>query len=156
MVAANTAETYNEADATRMEKRRSVMVTRVSPITMVFTLLLVLTLLTPVEAAAGRHIPPVIADFEGGLPAGFFHVHGTSAVAVSTDMVGESDPLALPGQVGENRVLSSSFSVVDFGGFGQELFFIPRDWSAFEGFSFWFYVFILHFFSETQNCCRII
>jgi hypothetical protein len=80
-----------------------------------------------------------LADFEGGLPAGWFTFFGTHAVNTTTQVVADGDPLARPGQSGDSELLAVDYSVVDFGGFGQDLataFGGPQDWSATDGFNF--------------------
>jgi beta-glucanase (GH16 family) len=83
-----------------------------------------------------------LADFEGGLPAGWFTFFGGSTVTTVTQTVTDSAALARPGQVGDNEILSADYNVTDFGGFGQDLVVVaggPQDWSSQTGFSFWFY-----------------
>ena len=83
------------------------------------------------------------ADFEGGTPPGYFIFNGGgSSVTTPTQVVVDSDALALPGQMGANEILAPSFNVTDFGGFGQDLAAAtggPQDWSSFGGVGFWFY-----------------
>ncbi|UCH26642.1 MAG: family 16 glycosylhydrolase, partial [Trueperaceae bacterium] len=85
----------------------------------------------------------VLADFEGGPPAGWFDYNGgASSVAAATQVVADGDPLALPGQVGDNEILETTFTIGDFGGFGQDFatgLGGPQDWSGFDGVGFWFY-----------------
>src|SRR6266850_1699361 len=88
--------------------------------------------------------PPGIADFEAATPPGFFtYAGGGSAVSATRLTVGESEPLARPGQVGNNGVLTAQFTVGDFGGFGVDFSATgasgPQDWSGTDGFAFWFY-----------------
>jgi beta-glucanase (GH16 family) len=82
-----------------------------------------------------------LADFEGGAPPGWFVFNGASTVTTSTQVVAESDPLALPGQIGSNEILAAVFNISDFGGFGQDLAAAggPQDWSGASSFSFWFH-----------------
>jgi beta-glucanase (GH16 family) len=82
-----------------------------------------------------------LADFEGGVPGGWFVFQGASTVTTTVLTVGIADPLARPAQVGANGVLEVDFTVSDFGGFGQDFVVTggPQDWSNLDGFSFWFY-----------------
>ena len=83
-----------------------------------------------------------LADFEGGLPDGWFVFNGASTVTTTGLTIGDTDALARPGQVGDNGVLETVFAIADFGGFGQDLVVAaggPQDWSNQGGFSFWFY-----------------
>jgi hypothetical protein len=99
---------------------------------------------------AGPAVPPadaaspasseVLADFEGGPPAGWFVFNGASSVITTTQVVGDADALALPGQVGDNEILTAVFNVTDFGGFGQSFEGPgPQDWSSYASFDFWFF-----------------
>lgn len=105
--------------------------------------LLLLTILAflltvPAVLAAGT----TLADFESGLPAGWFVFNGgaTSITAVP-QTVADSDALARPGQTGDNEVLSVTYTVGDFGGYGQSFIDIgdAQDWSSYQSFNFWFY-----------------
>jgi beta-glucanase (GH16 family) len=83
-----------------------------------------------------------LTDFEGGLPPGWFVFNGGASSVVGTVLtVGAADPLARPGQIGDNGILEVDFSIGDFGGFGQEYASQggPQNWSTQTGFSFWFY-----------------
>jgi beta-glucosidase len=81
----------------------------------------------------------ILADFEAGLPAGWFTFNGgASSVAASTETKSDADPLALPGQTGDNNVLRTDFTIGDFGGFGDDFGTTAQDWSAYDGFGFWF------------------
>ncbi len=56
------------------------------------------------------------------------------------ETVADSGVLARPGQVGDNNILSVGFNVPSgFGGFGENFGATSQDWSAFDGFSFWFH-----------------
>ena len=93
----------------------------------------------PASAAA-----PTTATFEGGAPAGFYVFNGgASSVTTSTVVVSDVDPLARPGQVGPNTVLTTQFTVGDFGGLGVDFAAAgstgPQDWSGTDGFAFWFH-----------------
>lgn len=93
----------------------------------------------PASADSVNATFPTIADFEDGAPPDWF-VYNGGASTVSTEflIIADSDPLALPGQVGDNGILSGTFSIGDFGGFGAGL--IPaQDWSDFQAISFDFW-----------------
>jgi beta-glucanase (GH16 family) len=99
----------------------------------------VLGFASPAAAAA-----PTTATFEGGAPAGFYVFNGgASSVSTATPVVGDLDPLARPGQVGPNTVLTTEFTVGDFGGFGVDFAATgstgPQDWRGTDGFGFWFH-----------------
>ena len=82
---------------------------------------------------------PVIADFEGGVPAGWFQYgDGGTTVNVSVPTIPDNDPLALPGQVGDNDVLSVVANVPTWAGFGAGLS-PAQNWSDYDALSFWFY-----------------
>ncbi len=82
---------------------------------------------------------PIIADFEGGVPDGWFQYgDGGTTVNVSVPTIPDTDPLALPGQVGNNDILSVVANVPTWAGFGAGL--TPaQDWSDYDALSFWFY-----------------
>jgi beta-glucanase (GH16 family) len=97
---------------------------------------------SPVGAQTGSTV--ILADFEGlngpAAPAEFFVFAGSSSVVTTPISVPDTDPLARPGQSGDNGVLKVDFDVSDFGGFGQAFEVAgPQDWSAYESFNFWFY-----------------
>ena len=102
-----------------------------------------LAMLSPVTAVASPNTPtadfPVIADFEGGLPAGWF-VYGDWGGGVTVDTavptISDTNPLALPGQVGNNDILSVTANVPSWAGFGAAL---TQDWSDYDAISFWYY-----------------
>jgi hypothetical protein len=83
----------------------------------------------------------LLADFEGGLPTGWFTFFGGSTVTTNALTIADIDPLARPAQSGDNGILEAHFNVSDFGGFGMEYASAadPQDWSRTAGFSFWFY-----------------
>src|SRR5262249_4728128 len=92
-----------------------------------------------VEAAS-----PTVADFDTALPAGFFtYSGGASAVSTNRQTVSDADPLARPGQTGDNGILTAQFTIGDFGGFGVDFSAAgstgPQDWSGADGFGFWFH-----------------
>lgn len=98
-----------------------------------------------------------VDDFESGLPSGTdgdglgigFITWGDfwsgTTVNISDPQVEDTDPLALPGQVGPNHLLQLDVDVVDWGGvthaFENEALdtWITQDWSNYEGVSFWLY-----------------
>jgi beta-glucanase (GH16 family) len=95
-------------------------------------------------AAPALAAGPSTATFEGGAPAGFFVFNGgASTVSTTVQVVSEGAPLARPGQVGDNGVLSVAFTIGDFGGFGVDFAASgstgPQDWSGTDGFGFWFH-----------------
>jgi len=95
---------------------------------------------------------PIVDDFEAGLPAGvdpnnipigFVTFNDpNSSVAISTTA---SPPASLPGAGDPNHVLQMDLNVVSYAGFvhnfeNAELnAWVPQDWSAYEGLSFWLY-----------------
>ncbi len=93
-------------------------------------------LAAPVSALGGLSL----ADFEGGPPAEWFVFQGGSTVTTTTQIVTDTDPLALPGQSGDNEILSADYDVFDFGGFGNAYTIAgPQNWSNYNSFDFWFY-----------------
>jgi beta-glucanase (GH16 family) len=95
-------------------------------------------------ATSALAAPPTIADFETATPAGFFMYNGgASSVSTARQTAPDSDPLARPGQVGPNGLLTANFTIGDFGGFGVDFAATgstgPQDWSGADGFGFWFY-----------------
>jgi beta-glucanase (GH16 family) len=86
--------------------------------------------------------PDKLADFESGLPGGWFVYNGSGSTVTPTPaVIGDADPLARPGQVGDNGALGVDYAIGDYGGFGQDFAALsgPQDWSTLDGFSFWFY-----------------
>ncbi|HET9905673.1 MAG TPA: family 16 glycosylhydrolase [Anaerolineales bacterium] len=95
---------------------------------------------------------PVIDDFESGLPSGtdgdgaaigFITFRDpNSSVAISTT---DAPPAPVPGASSPNNVLKMDLSVVSFAGFVHNFenaavdTWVPQDWSAYEGISFWLY-----------------
>ena len=73
------------------------------------TALLVTFVSTPASAASGS--ADVIADFEGSVPDGFFVFFGSSTVTATQVTVSDSDPLARPGQTGDNGVLQAAYNL---------------------------------------------
>lgn len=83
---------------------------------------------------------PVIADFEGGVPAGWFVYGdwGNITIDITNPTIPDTDPLALPGQVGDNDILAVTANVPSWAGYGAG--FTPaQNWSDMQGVSFWFY-----------------
>jgi beta-glucanase (GH16 family) len=95
---------------------------------------------------------PVIDDFEAGLPTGT-DTNGVpigfvtfkdpnSTVAISTTA---APPAPVPGAADPNNVLKMDLNVVSFAGFVHNFenaavdTWVPQDWSAYEGISFWLY-----------------
>ena len=104
---------------------------------------LVVTLLGALATSAAA-APPTTADFETATPAGFFVFNGGgNTVSTARPTVADTDPLARPGQVGTNGLLTATFRIGDFGGFGVDFSAAgstgPQDWSGTDGFGFWFY-----------------
>jgi beta-glucanase (GH16 family) len=105
--------------------------------------------------AADEAMLDVVDDFESGLPSGVdgngipigFYTWGDAdtTVDISTVTVPDTDPLALPGQTGDNALLQVDSNVVSWGGlthhFENETVdtWVPQDWSTYEGISFWLY-----------------
>jgi beta-glucanase (GH16 family) len=99
----------------------------------------------------------LVDDFETGLPSGTdgdglgigFITWGDTwngtTVAISDPLVEDTDPIALPGQVGPTHLLQLDLSVVGWGGvthaFENETLdtWITQDWSSYEGVSLWVY-----------------
>ncbi|MEM7130087.1 MAG: carbohydrate binding domain-containing protein [Chloroflexota bacterium] len=91
---------------------------------------------------------PVVADFEGGIPAGFgpyndaFDGSG-SATTVSTDVATEALPV-VPGN-SANTVASISYDIVTSGSWGggpgyggvNHTFSAAQDWSSYDGLALW-------------------
>lgn len=104
-------------------------------------LLALITVVLVAPAAPTTAAGSILANFEGGLPAGWFTFFGGSTVTTTTQVVADTAALARPGQVGDNEILVSDFNVLDFGGFGQEYASssAPQDWSSYVSFDFWFY-----------------
>jgi len=101
--------------------------------------LIITLILLPTAPAIGA--ADTLADFEGpAVPQEFFVFSGSSTVNATALNVGDTDPLARPGQTGVNGVLQVTYNVFDFGGFGQAFQTVgPQDWSNYKSFDFWFY-----------------
>ncbi len=101
-----------------------------------------------------RRLMTPVDDFESGeLPQG---QHGTigigfvtwsdgSPVAISPVTIAEGDPLARPGQVGDNGVLKFDATIGSWGGFSHLFMneagdtWVSQDWSRYAGVGFWLY-----------------
>jgi beta-glucanase (GH16 family) len=99
----------------------------------------------------------IIDDFENGLPSGQdaygngigFVTWGDfwtgTTVAITTTWVADDDPLALPGQSGDNHLLQFEAKVNGWGGLthafeNEEVdTWVTQDWSSYEGIAFWLY-----------------
>ncbi|MFN2244404.1 MAG: carbohydrate binding domain-containing protein, partial [Anaerolineae bacterium] len=108
-------------------------------------------------AAADAVMVDMVDDFESGLPSGIdgdgipigFYTWGDTwngtTVNISTVTVPDTDPMALPGQTGDNALLQVDSNVVEWGGLthhfenGAVDTWVPQDWSSYEGISFWLY-----------------
>lgn len=82
----------------------------------------------------------LLTDYENGEPAGTFIYNG-AASTIETDVVSinGTSPLAMSGQTGDNGVLRLTIDVQDYGGIGRTFEPMAQDWSAYQGFGFWFY-----------------
>jgi beta-glucanase (GH16 family) len=121
----------------------------------IFSIVLVLSLLLNVLGVVGPALAagiPVVDDFESGLPTGT-DANGiaigfvtfkdpNSSVAISTTT---APPAPVPGSADPNTVLKMDLSVVSYAGFVHNFEnatvneWVPQDWSAYEGISFWLY-----------------
>ena len=121
----------------------------------VFSLMIILSLLAltflPVMPAMAAALP-LVDDFESGLPAGtdpnniavgFTTFHDpNSSVTISTST---APPAPVPGAADPNTVLKMDLNVVLYAGFVHNFenasvnAWVPQDWSAYEGLSFWLY-----------------
>jgi beta-glucanase (GH16 family) len=122
-----------------------------------FTGMLILSLLinllvSPFAVPALAAGLPLIDDFESGLPSGtdangvaigFITFNDpNSTVAISTTA---TPPVPVPGATNPNNVLKMDLSVVSYAGFVHNFenatldTWVPQDWSAYEGLSFWLY-----------------
>jgi hypothetical protein len=99
----------------------------------------------------------MIDDFENGLPAGedanglgigfitWGDFWNNTTVAITTTLVADSDPLALPGQSGDNHLLQFDANVTGWGGFTHAFenetvdTWVTQDWTSYEGICFWIY-----------------
>ena len=122
-----------------------------------FTAMLILSLLlnilvSPFAVPALAAGLPLIDDFEAGLPTGadpngvavgfVTFKDPNSSVAISTTT---TPPAPVPGVADPNTVLKMDVSVVSYAGFVHNFenasanAWVPQDWSAYEGISFWLY-----------------
>jgi len=99
----------------------------------------------------------IVDDFENGLPSGEdaygngigFVTWGDfwtgTTVAITTTLVADDDPLALPGQSGDNHLLQFDANVNGWGGLTHAFenedvdAWTPQDWTRYEGVAFWLY-----------------
>lgn len=85
----------------------------------------------------------LLVDFEGGLPGGWFDFSGGGAsVTTAAPVISDSDPLARPGQVGNNTILEATFNATTgYAGFGQDFSLTTgsQNWINFTAVSFWMY-----------------
>ena len=132
----------------RMKPRKSITLLLVVFVSLLltyafFTNLVAAKTLAEPEAApqAPTAVFPVIADFEGGVPAGWFVYGDWGNITIDTTIptISDTDSLALPGQVGLNDVLSMTTSVPTWAGFGAAISPLLQDWSNYDAVSFWFY-----------------
>jgi Carbohydrate binding domain (family 11) len=120
-----------------------------------FSILLVLSLLMNVLGVVSPVLAaelPLVDDFENGLPMGT-DANGVavgfvtfrdpnSSVAISTTA---APPAPVPGLPDPNTVLKMDLNVVSYAGFVHNFenatvdAWVPQDWSAYEGLSFWLY-----------------
>ena len=107
------------------------------------------------QTSAGK--TDIVDDFETGLPTGLdgdgngigFVTWGDTwngtTVAITTTLVADNDPLAVPGQAGDNNLFQMDLNVNGWGGtthaFENETVdtWTPQDWSSYVGISFWIY-----------------
>ncbi|MCP4425069.1 MAG: family 16 glycosylhydrolase [Chloroflexi bacterium] len=124
---------------------------------LLISLLLISLLVGAQSLPVAANSSQMIDDFESGLPSGVdgdgneigYVVWGDdwngTTVAIATNLVADTDPLALPGQSGDNNLYQVDFNVVGWGGtthaFENETVdtWTPQDWSGYEGVSFWLY-----------------
>ena len=117
------------------------MTTRKTVLLMVTLLvgLLVSSQSSPVTAASTQ----IITDFESGEPVDWFAFSGGGATTATIfPTVPDSDPLARPGQVGDNTFVEATFdATTGFAGFGQDFANSggSQDWSSFTAVSFYLY-----------------
>jgi beta-glucanase (GH16 family) len=105
----------------------------------------------------GSGISAIVDDFESGLPSGedaygngigfvtWGDTWAGTTVAITTTLVGDDDPLALPGQSGDNHLLQFTAMVNGWGGLTHAFenedvdTWVTQDWTGYEGISFWLY-----------------
>jgi beta-glucanase (GH16 family) len=129
------------------------MKTRKRTLSLMLILSLFLNILvSPFAVPALAAVLPVIDDFEAGLPngtdangvaVGFVTFNDpNSTVAISTTA---APPAPVPGASDPNNVLKMDVNVVSYAGFVHNFenaavdAWVPQDWSAYEGISFWLY-----------------
>jgi beta-glucanase (GH16 family) len=124
-----------------------------------FSVMLILSLLINVLVSPFASVVPALAaglpvidDFEAGLPSGtdangvgigFITFNDpNSSVTISTTA---APPAPVPGAPSPNNVLKMDLNVVSYAGFVHNFenatvdTWVPQDWSAYEGISFWLY-----------------
>jgi beta-glucanase (GH16 family) len=108
---------------------------------LVATLVTVAPPVPPADASTPAGTAGVLADYDGEVPEGHFvYAGGGSSVTPEVVAIGAEEAAARPAQVGDNGVLRVDHTIGDFGGFGQEFTEVgPQDWSATDGFRFWFH-----------------
>ncbi len=91
-------------------------------------------------------LPYDVDAFGNGIGFVIFGDFGTgTTVDISTTQVADTDPLALPGQSGDNHLLQLDANVNNFGGLthafeNEDLdTWVTQDWSSYEGIAFWLY-----------------
>lgn len=108
-------------------------------ISLLLVALLVGTQSLPVTASSTQ----ISTDFEGGEPAGWFVYSGGGATAVTTfPTAADTDPLARPGQVGDNTFVEGAFdATAGYAGFGLDFAAGGgvQDWSGYTAVSFYLY-----------------
>jgi subtilisin-like proprotein convertase family protein len=68
-----------------------------------------------------------------------------TTVDITTTLVADTDPLAMPGQSGDNYLLRFEANINDFGGVTHAFenenadTWVTQDWSSYEGIAFWIY-----------------
>ena len=124
-----------------------------SALSMILILSVSINLLVSPFAVPALAAPlPLIDDFEAGLPTGtdangvgigfITFKDPNSSVTISTT---DAPPSPVPGAADPNHVLKMDLNVVSFAGFVHNFenasidTWVPQDWSAYEGISFWLY-----------------
>ena len=112
------------------------------------TTLLLLALLVGLLVSSPGHpaaaaSTQLITDFESGEPADWFaYAGGGASVTTTFPTAADADPLAKPGQVGDNTFVEATFdATAGFAGFGQDFAVSggAQDWSSFTAVSFQLY-----------------
>ncbi len=120
-------------------------------IAVIASILAQLVLFPLAAAPAQAATPPIVDDFETGLPSGFdgavaigFNTFQdpNSTVAIATTA---APPAPVPGAPAANNVLQVNVNVVSYAGLTHSFAnaavnqWVSQDWSAYAGFSFWLY-----------------